>query len=72
MSTLYRESPMTKPEARLYKDQIRTNKNIHDTLGTGLHLLYHNESKPLVRPASANKMAAGMLTNSWSAYKEKE
>lgn len=29
-----RESPMTAPEARLYKDQIRTNKNIRDFQGT--------------------------------------
>ena len=51
---------------------MRHQKDVHDTHGVGLHLLYHNESKPQQRPASANKLAAGMLTDSWQAYKKKE
>jgi len=59
-------------DQRCYKDNVRTNKDIRDSIGRGQNFLYHKEHKPVVRPASAQKMRASMLSSSWEAYKTDE
>ena len=62
----YRESPMTAPEARFYKDQIRTNKNIRDFQGTDC--ISHVAPQPNALNNADHKRQARMLKSNIEMY----
>ena len=68
-----RESPLTKSDARFYKDEsFRVTKDVHDTAGSGqgLTLLYHNAENDPVQQSQVPRQK--MTESSWKMFEKEE
>ena len=54
----FRETPMTQPEARFYKEEFRTTKNIAQVNCSGHNPIYHDAPAPDLHPRGDRKTTA--------------
>ena len=64
----HRETPMTQPEARYYKETFRTTKNIAQVNLSGHNPIYHEAPAPSEVPRSDAKLTARMMKSNVQMY----